>query len=76
MEEFYQKQTSINASWQTSCSAAAFIVCKQRKARPNEPFMSTLPLFRIKQGNPPFFWSSVDFFGPIYLKQKRSRVKK
>ena len=52
------------------------MVCKRRKARPNEPFMSTLPSFRVEQGNPPFFKSGVDFFGPIYVKQKRSRVKR
>ena len=38
--------------------------------------MSTLPSFRVEQGNPPFFKSGVDFFGPIYVKQKRSRVKR
>ena len=47
------------------------MVCKQRTARPNEPFLSTLPSFRVEQGNPPFFKSGVDFFGPIYVKQKR-----
>ena len=52
------------------------MVCKQRKARPNEPFMSTLPSFRVEQGNPPFFRSGNDFFRPIYVKQKRSRVKR
>ena len=52
------------------------MVCKQRKARPNEPFMSTLPSFRVEQGNLPFFGSGVDFFGPISIKQKRSRVKR
>ena len=51
------------------------MVCKRRKARPNEPFMSTLPSFRV-YSNPPFFRSAVDFFGPIYSKQKRSRVKR
>ena len=38
--------------------------------------MSTLPSFRVEQGNPPFSRSGVDFFGPIYVKQKRSRVKR
>ena len=52
------------------------MVCKQGKARPNEPFMSTLPSFRVEQGNPPFFRSGNDFFRPIYVKQKRSRVKR
>ena len=47
------------------------MICKRRKARPNEPFMSTLPSFRVEQGNPLFFKSGVDFFGPIYVKQKR-----
>ena len=34
------------------------------------------PSFRVEQGNPPFFRSGIDFFEPIYVKQKRSRVKK
>ena len=38
--------------------------------------MSTLPLLRVEQGNPPFVRSDgVDFFGPIYVMQKRSRLK-
>ena len=52
------------------------MICKRIKARPNEPFMSTLPSFKVKQGNPPFFRSGVDFYGQIYLKQKRLRVKR
>ena len=52
------------------------IVCKRRKARPNELFMSPLLSFRVKQGNPPFFRSGIDLFGPTYAKQKRSRVKR
>ena len=52
------------------------MVCKRRKAKPNEPFMSALPSFRVEQGNPPFFKCGVDFFGPIAVKQKRSRVKR
>ena len=51
-------------------------VCKQQNARPNEPFVNTLPSFRIEQGNPHFFRSVVDFFGPIYVKRKRSKVKR
>ena len=47
--------------------ARGCMVCKRRKARPNEPFMSTLPSFRVEQGNPPFFKSGVDFFGAIYV---------
>ena len=35
------------------------MVCKQRKARANEPFMSTLLSFRVAQGNPPFCRSGV-----------------
>ena len=52
------------------------MVCKQRKARLNEPFMSTLPSFGVEQGNPPFSRSGADFFGPIYVKQKKSRMKR
>ena len=51
-------------------------VCKQKNARPNEHFMNTLPSFRIEQGNPHFFRSFVDFFRSIYVKRKRSRVKR
>ena len=66
----------INGTVSVKQIARGCMVCKQRKARPNEPFMSTLPSFRVEQGNPPFFKSGVDFFGPIYVKQKRSRVKR
>ena len=38
--------------------------------------MSTLPSFRAEQGNASFSRSGVDFFGLIYVKHKRSRVKR
>ena len=38
------------------------MVYERRKTRPNEPFMSTLPSFRVKKGNLPFFKFGVDFF--------------
>ena len=52
------------------------MICKRRKAKPNESFMSSLPSFRVEQGNHPFFRSGIDFFGSIYVKQQRSRVKR
>ena len=52
------------------------MICKQRNARPNESFMSKLPLFRVEQINPPFLRSDVDFFRSTYVKQRRSRVKR
>ena len=52
------------------------MVCTWRKTRQNESLMGTLPLLRVEQGNPPFFRSDVDFFGPIYVMLKRPRVKR
>ena len=52
------------------------VVCKRQKAPPCEQFMSDLPPARTQIHEPPFFHTGVDYFGPILVKQGRSRVKR
>ena len=52
------------------------VVCKRQKAPPCEQFMSDLPAARTQIHEPPFFHTGVDYFGPILVKQGRSRVKR
>lgn len=50
--------------------------CRKRKAPTGEQLMAKLPEDRITPHKPPFTYVGVDLFGPIEVKQKRSRVKR
>ena len=50
--------------------------CQRRKAPTGEQFMAKLPKDRITPHEPPFTYVGVDYFGPIEVKQGRSRVKR
>ena len=50
--------------------------CQRRKAPTGEQFMAKLPDDRITPHEPPFTYVGVDYFGPIEVKQGRSRVKR
>ena len=52
------------------------IDCQKRKAPTGEQFMAKLPEDRIIPHKSPFTYVGVDFFGPIEVKQGRSRVKR
>ena len=52
------------------------VVCKRQKVPPCEQFMSDLPPARTQIHEPSFFHTGVDYFGPILVKQGRSRVKR
>ena len=50
--------------------------CQRRNARPGEQFMADLPEDRLIPEKPPFSFVGVDYFGPLEVKQGRSRVKR
>ena len=50
--------------------------CQRRKAPTGEQFMARLPEDRVIPHEPPFTYVGVDYFGPIEVKQGRSRVKR
>ena len=50
--------------------------CERRKAPTGEQLMAKLPKDRITPHEPPFTYVGVDYFGPIEVKQGRSRVKR
>jgi hypothetical protein len=52
------------------------IDCQKRKKPPSEQFMADLPEDRIKAYEPPFTFVGVHYFGPLEVKQGRSRVKR
>ena len=48
--------------------------CKRRSAKPQQPFMSNIPIDRITVNEKPFSNIGVDYFGPIIIKlNKRTR---
>ena len=66
--------------WITSCRGLIQRVlkncsfCKQRSAKPQQPFMSNIPIDRIAVNEKPFSNTGVDYFGPIIVKlNKRTR---
>ena len=50
--------------------------CRKRNARPGEQIMAPLPAARAAPFDPPFTHVGVDYFGPLFVKQGRSEVKR
>ena len=50
--------------------------CKRRNAPLRQQFMADLPAARVTPDKPPFTMVGVDYFGPIYVKQGRSHIKR
>ncbi|XP_030828101.1 uncharacterized protein LOC115919169 [Strongylocentrotus purpuratus] len=50
--------------------------CKKRNSARGRQFMADLPVERVTPDHPPFTNTGVDFFGPFYVKQGRSEVKR
>jgi len=51
-------------------------VCRKLGAARGEQLMANLPKERLTPEDPPFTSVGVDYFGPLYVKQGRSRVKR
>jgi len=51
-------------------------LCKKISAVRGEQLMADLPKERLKSGDPPFTYVGVDYFGPFYVRQGRSSVKR
>ena len=49
---------------------------RQRKGCPGEQFMASLPEDRLIPDKPPFTYVGIAYFGPLEVKQGRSRVKR
>ena len=49
--------------------------CQRKNAPTGEQIMAKLPQDRVTPHEPPFTYVGVDYFGPIEVKQRRSRVK-
>ncbi|CAB4022425.1 hypothetical protein AC249_AIPGENE7361, partial, partial [Paramuricea clavata] len=52
------------------------LYCKKRRVKPMPPRMGNLPRRRLTPFLPPFMHTFVDLFGPIYIKQRRSKLKR
>ena len=50
--------------------------CKRRNTPAGNQFMSELPKCRLTPNKPPFYFTGVDYFGPFFVKQARSHVKR
>ena len=50
--------------------------CRRWNAKPCEQVMAPLPSSRVTPQSPPFSSVGVDYFGPIFVKMKRSHVKR
>ena len=51
------------------------LLCKRRNARAGQQIMSDLPNSRLAANEPPFYFTGVDYFGPMFVKQGRAIVK-
>lgn len=52
------------------------ITCKRYNAPVRQQIMAPLPVERLQPGNPPFTYVGIDYFGPILVKHRRSRIKR
>ena len=52
------------------------IKCKRRNASVGKQLMADLPSCRVQTDKPPFYKVGVDYFGPFWVKQGRSRIKR
>ena len=50
--------------------------CRKQNARPGKQIMAPLPAARVAPSDPPFTYVGVDYFGPLFVKQGRSQVKR
>ena len=50
--------------------------CRQRRVQPQPPVMADLPKARLGYQLPPFTNTGVDYFGPLYVRCRRSTVKR
>ncbi|XP_078494100.1 uncharacterized protein LOC113475732 [Ciona intestinalis] len=51
------------------------ITCRRTRRPPETQRMADLPVDRTEE-SPPFTYSAVDFFGPFYIKERRSILKR
>ena len=52
------------------------VECRLRRAKPQAPLQGALPSARLHSHTPAFIYVGVDYFGPIWVIVKRSRVKR
>ena len=50
--------------------------CPKLKSKAVTPYMSNLPAFRMDYQRPSFPNTGLDFFGPMFIKQQPSRLKR
>ena len=51
-------------------------LCKRRNVAAGNQFMSELPNCRLTPNKSPFYFTGVDYFGPFFVKQSRSHIKR
>ena len=66
----------INGRSEIKRLAMGCFYCKKQRVKPTPPRMGDLPTRRLVPFLPPFTHTIVDLFGPIYVKQRRSEVKR
>ena len=50
--------------------------CRRMFAKPQEQVMADLPFARLQLNTHPFACTGIDYFGPLMIRIKRSKVKR
>ena len=53
----------------------SYTQCRHRFAKPNLQLMAELPFSRLQIDTHPFAYCGVDYFGPLIVRHKRSKIK-
>ena len=52
------------------------LLWKRKNSVVGKQFMADLPKGRVTSSHPPFYFAGIDYFGPFYVRQGRSSVKR
>ncbi|XP_058792183.1 uncharacterized protein LOC131664808 [Phymastichus coffea] len=76
VNEMRQKFYTVGLRTSLRWLAKRCITCRLRRAQPQNPPMADLPECRLAKGQRPFTHCGLDYFGPMYVKIGRARVKR
>ena len=76
LSELRQVYWALNSRTAIKKIAKQCLLCRKMKSKPVTPYMADLPNVWLDYKHSPFINTVVDYFVPIFIKQRRSRLKR